>query len=80
MHLSHALGVAENFDFEGPHNIIANILHVVLVEAPVLSPHAFTQLKPQPPLEVDTFILSKERMSVIPRGIRIIPSPESLYG
>ena len=56
MQLTYTLGVAENFDFEGIHNIIANILHVVLVDAPVLPPHAFTQLKPQPPLEVDSFI------------------------
>ena len=42
----HALDIAENFDFEGIHNIIANILHVVLVDALMLPPHEITQLKP----------------------------------
>ena len=46
MHLSHALRVADDFDFEGLYNIIANIIHVVLLDAPVLSPRAFPQLKP----------------------------------
>ena len=46
MHLMHALGIAENFEFEGFHNMIANILHVVLVDTPMLPTHALTQLKP----------------------------------
>ena len=46
MHLSHTLDVVEDFDFEELHIIIANILHVVLVDTLVLSPRAFPQLKP----------------------------------
>ena len=46
MHLMHALVVAENFYVEGLHNTNANILHVVLVETPMLPPHALPQLKP----------------------------------
>ena len=46
MHLTYALVVAENFDFEGFHNVIANILHVVLVDNMMLPPHALTQLEP----------------------------------
>ena len=46
MNLTHVLGVAEDFDFEGFHNIIANILHVVLVETPILRPHEIIQLEP----------------------------------
>ena len=42
----HALDVAEDFNFEGFHNIIANILHVVLVDTPVFSLHAIPQIKP----------------------------------
>ena len=80
MYLSNALGVADNFDFEGLHNIIANIIQVVLVYAPVLSPHKFTKLKPYLPLEVDSIIHSKVRMSVIPCGIRLVPSPEIIRG
>ena len=54
MHILHALGVAEDFNFEGFHNIIANILHMVLVDASVFSPHALSQIEPQLPLKVDT--------------------------
>ena len=46
MHISNALSVAENFGTEGLHNSIANVLHVVLVNAMMLSPHEFTQLGP----------------------------------
>ena len=41
-----ALGVAEDFDFEGLRNIIANIIHVVLVDTPMLPPHALSRLEP----------------------------------
>ena len=46
MHLYHTLGIAENFYFEGIQNIISNILHVVLVDSLVISPHSFPLLKP----------------------------------
>ena len=59
MYLSNALGIADSFDAEGLHNIIANVLQIVLIDDPVLSPHAFTQLKPNLPLEVNTLIPSK---------------------
>ena len=51
-----------------------------LVDAPVISPHAFTQLKPYLPLKVDALIPGEVRMSFITRGIRISPGPESLRG
>ena len=75
MHLSNTLDVAENFDAEGLQNIIVNVIQVVLVEALVISPHAFHQLEPYLPLEVDVLIHSKVRMSIIPRGIHLVPSP-----
>ena len=78
MHISNALSIAENFNTEGIHNIIVNLLQVVLVDTPVLSPHAFTQLEPYIPLKVDALIHIKVRMSIIPRGIHIGPRPESL--
>ena len=56
MHLFNALGVAENPDAEGFHNIILNVLQVVLVDAPVLLPHAFPQIEPNLPLKLDTLI------------------------
>ena len=56
MHIHNALGVAEYPDVEGFHNIISNILQVVLVDALVLPPHAFPQLEPKLPLEVGAFI------------------------
>ena len=45
-HILYALGVVEDFNFEEFHNIIANILHMVLVDASVFSPHALSQLEP----------------------------------
>ena len=77
MHLTHALGVLEDFYFEGFHNIIANILHVVLLDTPMLPPHALPQLEPQLSLEVDTLLNSKVRMSAITSGIRLHSSPKS---
>ena len=59
MHIYNLIVVAENFDSKGLHNIIANVLQMVLVNAPVLYTHAFRQLEPYLPLEVDAFILSK---------------------
>ena len=56
MHLPNALVVAEDPDEGGFHNIIADILHVVLVDTPVLPPHAFNQLELKVPLEVVAFI------------------------
>ena len=78
MHHTYALGVAENFDSEGLHNIISNILHVFLVDTPVISPPEFPQLEPCLPLNVDTLIPSKVCMSVIPHGIRLSKIPEIL--
>ena len=80
MHIYNVLGVVENFDSEGLHNIIVDILYVVLVDTPVLSPPAFTQLEPWLPLKVDTIIPSKVCMSVMSRGICLCPSPKILHG
>ena len=46
MHVTYAFGIAENFDFEGFHNIIAYILQVVLVDNPMLPQHEIPQLEP----------------------------------
>ena len=46
MHLTHTLGLAEDFEFKGFHNIIKNILHVVLVDTLILPPHALPQIEP----------------------------------
>ena len=80
MHLTNALGVVENFDAEGIHNIIVNVLQVVLVDATVLSLYAYPQLEPYILLKVDAIIHSKLCMSVIPRGICLGPSPQILHG
>ena len=53
MHLTYEIGIEENFDFEGFHNIIANILHVILVDTPMIPTHEMHQLEPSLPLEVD---------------------------
>ena len=42
----YTLGVAENFDFEGFHNVIADMVHVVLVDTMMLPPHAPPKLEP----------------------------------
>ena len=75
MHLYKALGVADNYDMEGIYNIIVNVLQMVLVETPVLSPRAFPLIEPKLPLEVDALIHSLVCMSVISRGVRLHPSP-----
>ena len=80
MHLSNALAVAENFDAEGLHSVIVNVLQMILVDAPVLSPHAFPQLEPYLPLEVDALIHSEVRMFVISSGVRFGPSPDIIHG
>ena len=80
MHLSNAIGVADNFDAEGLHNITTNVLQMVLVDALVLSPHAFSQLEPYLPLEVDALIHSEVRMFVISSGVRFGPSPDIIHG
>ena len=76
MHLSNALSVAENFYAEGICNIIADLLHVFLVDSLVFSSHAFPQLKPYLPLEFNALIQRELRISIIPCGIRLMPSLE----
>ena len=80
MHLSNTLRVAENFDSKGLHNIIANVLQMVLVDALVLSLHAFTKLKLSLPLEVDALIPYKVCMFVISSAVRLHPSTEIIRG
>ena len=80
MHLIYALGIAENFEFEWFHNVIANILHVVLVDTPMLPPYTLPQLEPQLPLEVNALIPRKVIMSIITRGIHLCLSPEVFCG
>ena len=75
-----ALGVAENFDFEGFHNIIANIFHVVLVDTPIIPRHSPTQIEPEIFIEVYTLIHHDIIMSIIPRGICLRPSIEVFCG
>ena len=55
MRLLNALGVAEDPYAEEFQNIIANILQVVVVDAPVLSPHVFHKLEPKLSRYVDAF-------------------------
>ena len=47
MHLLDTLDIADNYDTEWFHNIIANKIQVVLVDAPVLPPHLLYQLEPK---------------------------------
>ena len=80
MHLTYVIGIAENFDFDEFHNTITNILHMVLVDTTMLPPHVLPQLEPYIPLKVDTLILHKIIMSIIPSGIRFFPSLEVFPG
>ena len=80
MHISNALGVAENPDVEGIHNIIVNVLQVVLVDDLVISPYEFCQFEPKFPLEIDTLINYQVCMPVISRSVRIFPIPEIVCG
>ena len=65
MHIPNALSVAEDSETEGFHNIIVNILQVVLVDDLVLPPHAFPQLELKLPLKVYAFINSQVIVPVI---------------
>ena len=56
MNIPNEIGIAEDPDTEGLHNIITGVFQVVLVGALVLPSHAFTQLEPKLPLKVYTFI------------------------
>ena len=80
MHIFNALGIAGNFYAEGLHNIIVDVLQIVLVDSPVLSPHSFPQLKPYLPLKVVALIHSQVRMSIIPFGFRLVSSLEIICG
>ena len=53
MHITDALGILENYDSEGFHNIIVNIFDMVLEYAPMFLPHALPQLKPNLFLKVN---------------------------
>ena len=55
MHILNTLGVAENSNTEWFQNVIANILEVVLIDAPVLPPHSLSQLEPKLLIEVSKF-------------------------
>ena len=44
MHLTYALDIADNFYFEEFHNVIADTLHVVLVDTLMIPPHELPQL------------------------------------
>ena len=56
MHILNTISVAENYDTDWFHNIIANIFQVVLVDAPVIPPHRLSQLEPKLLLEVNAFV------------------------
>ena len=58
MHISNTLDVVDNFDAEGLHNIIANVLQMVLVDALVIYPHEFPQLEPYPLLKLALLYLA----------------------
>ena len=80
MHLSNALAIAENFDAEWLHNIILDVIQMILVDAPVLSSHAFPQLEPNLPLEAYAIIPYQVCMSVISSGVRLGPSQDIIHG
>ena len=80
MHLHNALDVAYNSDIEGFHNTISNVYQVVMVDAPVLPPHAFPQLKPNLLIEAYTFIKSQVGIPVISNTLFLRPSPEIVRG
>ena len=75
MHIPYAFGIADDPDTEGFHNIIVNLLQLVLVDAPVLLPHEFPQLEPKIPLEVDAFINHYVQIPIISNAVIICPSP-----
>ena len=80
MHIHNNIGVGEDYDTEGFHNIIANIPQVFLVYSPVIPPHAFFQLEPNTPLEVDASINYKAIMTIISNTFFLRPIPEIVHG
>ena len=75
MNITYALGIAYNFDFEGFYNVIVNLLHMFLVDTPILPPHVLPLLEKELPLKVDSLILRKVIMYIILCGICLCPSP-----
>ena len=50
------LGVLENSDSEGFHNIVVNIFDVILEDAPIYPPHALLELEPNIFLKVKAYV------------------------
>ena len=76
MHLLNALGLADNYDTEWLHNVIANIFEVVLKYTLVLPPHSLYQLEPKLIIEVSALVQSQVGILIISKYVNFRPSPE----
>ena len=64
MHLRDALGVLENYNYEGFQNIIVNIFDVILEYTPMFLPRALPQLETNIFFKVDALIRAQVSISV----------------
>ena len=80
MNLPNALGVVDNSDMEGFHNIIADVFQVVLVDALVIPPNELPQLKPNLLLKFNKFIKYKVGIPVLFNTVFLRPIPEIFRG
>ena len=80
MNLTDVLGILEDSDSKGLHNIIVDIFYVVLEDAPMFLPHALPQLEPNILIKVDALIHSQIIIPVCVRSILLCPSQDLLHG
>ena len=80
MHIPNTIGVVDNSDMEGFHNIIADVFQVVLVDALVIPLYAFTQIEPNLLLEVNTLIKYQVGIPVLFNTVFLCPIPEIVRG
>ena len=78
MHILNKLSVMENSDTEWLHNVISDILEVVLIDALLLPPLRIYQLKPNVLLKVDPLVQYQIGILVIRKSVTFIPIPEFL--
>ena len=79
MHLMDELSLLENDDSEGIHNIIVDILDMIMDIWPVFPPHALCQLEPQLLQKVGAPLQSADGVSWSVDSFHIGPSTELLH-
>ena len=79
MHISYVFVILDHSYPKGIHNIILGVFDMVLKDGPVIPPHVFPQLKPQPFLEVGKLLFSSHHHAINIVFVYLDPSPELLH-